>query len=198
VEDEMEWNAKSIFEVLGRSFTVLGAIASSLIAIWAAKIARTATRTQLNVEKWSANYSFIDKAFDLLSENNELLELHGISTHEIEHDKITTEQFCYILYQFAAGDAYYRVQGDIAVELTPYRKRFIENEICRTVWKKYLDGKFFNTNPFTQAVNRQIGLIEGGHHNPELSAHTSHMVMREYIFSIAGWRLQISRNEANS
>lgn len=143
-------------DVLG----LLISIISAGIASYAVVISRIAVNKQIHALKWNVNHDLHARAREMLIDNPKLLALHSIDTSELEQDGIAYDELIYILHHIDAGSAYHRINDEEKVELTPFRKKFLENPKVRLAWKKYLRG-MFNPWAYSQAIDDYIAQLEG-------------------------------------
>ncbi len=132
------------------------ALLSACVYVYAAFIARQSVHYMRHTQKWLANHQLLDRAREMVIENPDLLRMHGISLDELSKDGVSPQEFLYIEAQLDAASALSNIGGDHVVELTEFRKRFLENPKVQIVWKKYLRGRMFNVTPFSKAVDECI------------------------------------------
>ena len=144
---------REIVTLLVSSFSACGAICAAFFA-------RAAVQNQRHIQRWVANNELLALANQMLCTDPGLLQLHGITPEELEGDGVSTEELVYTLFQLNAGSAFYAIAGEQQVQLTEYRKNFLNSNKVRTIWKKYARVKLFNKGPFAQAVDAYIAEIE--------------------------------------
>ena len=150
------------------SFGLILGLASAGIATYAALISRVAVQKQLYTIKWNTNHDLHARARGMLIDNPNLLALHLIDMEELAKDGISCEELVYIVHHIDAGSAFHRLGGDQQIELTPFRKKFLENPKVRLAWKKYLRDKMFNPWAYSKALDDCISEIEA--RNPSESS----------------------------
>jgi hypothetical protein len=147
---------------LGDWLGFVATLLSAVVALYAARIARSAVRSQQNVEKWRVNLDFFARAEEMFLKNPNLVGFHGVDAVQLAADGVTAEEFLYLLYQFDAGDSFYNIGQEDEVTLTSYRRNLLQHPKVRLVWKKYLRHRLFNPTPFVHAVDRYVDEIERG------------------------------------
>lgn len=133
---------------------------SAGIATYAAIISKIAVQRQLHATKWSTNQDLLTRAREMLISNPELLTLHSIDPNELANYGITCEELVYIMHHIGAGSTFHRISGDKEIELTPFRKKFFENQKVRLAWKKYLRDNYSNPWAYSKAIDNYIATLE--------------------------------------
>jgi hypothetical protein len=146
---------KFMIELKDSIFLVIG-IVSVIAAVTSALSARRAVRNQNEIQSWIINYTLISKTNEILIRNHNLLNLLGIDAEELASDGITPEELIYVDANMSAGHILYRVGWQKRPELTGYRKRLLNNNKVRLIWKKYLSGRLFNDTAWTRLIDRYV------------------------------------------
>jgi len=144
---------KDIASLVVGSLSVCGAAATVYVA------KRTLDR-QRHMQGWIANHDLLARATGMLIVDHNLLRIYGIDPEEVMKEGITPEELVFIYTNIDAGSALYQIRGDKTVNLTDYRKSFLNNHKVRTAWKKYLRGRTFSVSPFAQSIDEYIAQYE--------------------------------------
>ena len=56
------------------------------------------------------------------------MRIHGINPEDVKKDDIEMDELVFIIMTLDAGSVLYRIGGDRFVELTDYRKNFLDHK----------------------------------------------------------------------
>jgi len=140
---------------MSTDFSILAIIISIVSVIITIRLYRDNKRTsiyQVNLDlRHESEKLFLDSDEPLF---DKLLSLHGIDPKKFkEDDKISREEFYYILTSLRAAEAYYIMRNKRGKKLTEYREKFLKNKKVRHVYEEYLKDKLIANPVFLKMVD---------------------------------------------
>ncbi|MCF6323734.1 MAG: hypothetical protein L3J89_05340 [Gammaproteobacteria bacterium] len=131
----------------------IASIVASVIAVISAFIAIISYRKQKEISKINTNLLLLEKTQDMLYNHPELLGLHGIEKKHLDSCRVSSVEFIYILNSLYSGLAYYTISGESNIELSSYRKEFLNNTKVRKSWELIIREKMIFQGNYTKAID---------------------------------------------
>ena len=130
-----EQNSRGATMTFQGTISLIVSFLSLLTAVAAIYIARLTFRQQQGTQSWITNHSLLLKSYDMIIENPKLLSLFGINVENCKKDGLTAEELIFINISMDASSVFHKIADGERVELTPYRKQFLQNKKVRIAWK---------------------------------------------------------------
>ncbi|OHA37451.1 MAG: hypothetical protein A3H57_02005 [Candidatus Taylorbacteria bacterium RIFCSPLOWO2_02_FULL_43_11] len=93
------------------------------------------------------------QANQLLLNQPQLIELHGVDEQKLSLLGFSKEEFVYILADLRGAEVFHRIDGSKKAVLSEYRSTFLRHPKVGLAWRELIRGRFISQSPFTDAVD---------------------------------------------